>query len=164
MPVNQEVIDLIKSSNNDEDLSDFLQGLNNSETKVFWEWFKENAAEYNVSQIVFDFKESKCIIGNCYDNAQVNALKFGLDYCEGVFLTGMSSSLILHGFNIKDGRVIDLTITENADEFLHQEQSLPDVYFGVVIPGNFIKAKSKEASFPKNNPLLVKYFKEVNSE
>lgn len=158
MPLSPATVAIIKSGNS-INLPQFLNYITNNEIKDFWNWFTNNAGQYSAVATSSLIKGAKYKAGNCFDNAQYNALKFGLDYCEGFYYLESEDSFVSHGFNILNGEVIDFTVIKNIKNGMYHEQKPPVLYYGVIIPVEFIKTNFNEENVPIDNPLLVNYFK-----
>ena len=87
--------------------------------------------------------------GECFRNAQTEALQNGSRYAEGFMM--VNGHHYLHAFNLIGGLVTDVTANSHPDTFRQDNGTLPDRYYGLEIPQDFIDA-------PGNSCLLRRYF------
>lgn len=163
MALSMEVMDKLAGSYRiyQGELQGFVGELTDSEEESFWEWFKQKAEQYEVSTSPIGQSNREAIPGNCYHNAQIKAVETGLEYCEGVYETDMGSNLFLHGFNLDGDKVVDFTVLHNLKKGEYHKAPPPTVYYGIVIPTDFVSQNYSEENSTDHNPILSQYFKQV---
>lgn len=133
---------------NDKTLDHILHDFNTSidhETLVipaaqlvdFWNWFKNTSEYYDVVQVDEQLIDAKFLAGRCYGNAQIASIETGLEYIEG--FAKSTDRFILHGFNLKEGAIIDVTVQNHIASFEKHFGGVPKVYVGVKIPLEIIQ-------------------------
>ena len=109
---------------------------------AYYKWILEEGKSFKGSEL----HEVRMQKKQCYYNSQALAISGeGFDYYDGWGITGLGIPME-HGFNVKDGGVVDATWNDGED------------YFGVKIPSDYI------AKFWLKNEvaekLLFHYFKD----
>jgi hypothetical protein len=163
MALSMEVMDKLTYSYTiyRSELQGFVGELTDSEEDKFWKWFKQEAEQYEVSTSHIGQSNKKAIPGNCYHNAQIKVIETGLEYCEGMYETDMGSNLLLHGFNLDGDKVVDFTVLHNLKKGKYHKAPRPTVYYGIVIPTEFVRQNYSEEHDTDHNPILSKYFKQA---
>ena len=90
-------------------------------------------------------------IGQCFSNAQNEAITNGLPYYEGFIL--INNHNYLHAFNSLNGQVHDVTALNQPAFFQDINDVMPTIYHGIYIPQDFIMAHD-----PGNGCLLRLFF------
>ena len=143
------------------ELQGFVGELTDSEEEKFWEWFKQEAEQYEISTSPIGQSNRKAIPSNCYHNAQIKAIETGLEYCEGMYEKNMGRNLLLHGFNLDGDKVVDFTVLHNLKKGKYHKAPPPTVYYGIAIPTDFVRQNYSEENSTNHNPILSHYFKQV---
>lgn len=119
------------------------------EADQFWDWFQNNAVAMPIDGAGGIQNHARYAAGECFRNAQTEALQNGSRYAEGFIVVNAHN--YSHAFNVIGGRVTDVTANSHLDTFRQANGMLPDQYYGVEIPQNFIDV-------PSNTCLLRRYF------
>lgn len=107
------------------------------EASLFWEWFHDNCIYFGeLFSNAPPFNTHEFIAGRCFGNAQTVTINNGLDYYEG--FVRRKGEYILHGFNLLDGGVLDVTALNNPEHFLGFDGEPTNHYIGVNIPFDLI--------------------------
>lgn len=114
----------------------------------YYKWISKTGALFTETEDAKKFKKSfyKRPKG-CYYNAQRMAFENKeLKYYEGWAVSGKIGIPLEHGFNVFDGKVVDISWSDGVE------------YFGVEIPVKFALKKMVETEFA--GTLLYSYFSE----
>ncbi len=98
----------------------------------FWGWFQNKAEQYDLVYVDEQLVNEKFLAGRCYGNAQIVSVENGYEYAEG--FAKATDRYILHGFNLRDNSVVDVTAQNHVDSFEQYLGGIPNVYVGVKIP------------------------------
>ncbi|WP_169316167.1 hypothetical protein [Mucilaginibacter paludis] len=118
------------------------------EADQFWDWFQNNAVAMQVDGAA-GIQNSLYVVGECFHNAQTEAVQNGSRYAEGFMV--VNGHNYLHAFNLIGGQAADVTVNSHPDTFRQDNGALPNQYYGLEIPQDFIGA-------PGNICLLRRYF------
>jgi len=127
----------------------------------FWTWFQENAEVFFVNP-AYNIHETdeNMHSGNCFGNSQSNSVRSHKDYAEGFVTAGYE--LIFHGFNINENnQVEDITVQNNLANFTDNYNNLPDEYYGIIIPQEYLNENLPEDigdNFFNKDALIFEYY------
>lgn len=152
----------------DEIIHNFYSGsdtqtlvLRQSEKSNFWKWFASNVRKFSVSNYPdLNFINDSNFAGGCFGNSQIIAFKSEKEYCEG--FAKVKGNFIFHGFNISNNEVEDYTVLNNKEIFYDMNGDLPNIYYGIKIPKEFIEQCNKmeiEENQLNINHLIDKFFR-----
>lgn len=119
------------------------------EADQFWDWFQNNVVAMAVNGAAVIQNNALYAAGECFHNAQTEAEQNGSRYAEGFMV--VNGRHYLHAFNLIGGQAADVTVNSHRDTFRQDNGTLPDQYYGLEIPQDFINA-------PGNTCLLRRYF------
>lgn len=131
----------------------------------FLDWFIEKGEffEYTHTVIPNNIKVTSSAPGNCFHNSQLVCLQNDeVPYFEGIMRGVKKKSIIHHGFNMLDKKVLDVTCINNNEGFIDELKDEAFYYFGVCIENKFIY------NFPDvfrlkyyNNYVILKYHEDT---
>ena len=97
----------------------------------FYKWVLKNGKSFNkINPKINKLENASNSQRQCYYNSQMLALSGKFEYYEGWYVTENINLPLEHGWNVLNGKVIDVTSHNrfNVDE-----------YFGIKIPINYIR-------------------------
>jgi hypothetical protein len=139
-----------------------LLGLSEEEMVLFWNWFRENAVNYEISDNLDKelIGKENVVAGRCFGNSQEIAIEENKNYCEGFMKS--KDGFIMHGYNIDKNLVEDYTVKSYVPEFTDINGNLPSEYYGIIIPNAFVEKLNgenlKNGKF-ENSCLIAQYFR-----
>ncbi|RKD16250.1 hypothetical protein BCY91_05085 [Pelobium manganitolerans] len=90
----------------------------------FWFWFQNKAEQYDLVYVDEKLVNEKFLAGRCYGNAQIVSVENDYEYAEG--FAKATDRYILHGFNLRDISVVDVTAQNHVDSFEQYLGGLPE--------------------------------------
>lgn len=131
----------------------------------FLNWFIENGKcfEFSHVEILEKIKVQNSTPGNCFHNSQLVSMQNEeIFYFEGIMRGVNKKSIIHHGFNVLNEKVLDVTHINNRENFLEELGDESYYYFGVEISNDYLK------KFPDmfrikyyDNPIILKYYQDT---
>lgn len=121
----------------------------------FYKWVLKNGKSFNGIQINSKvMAELKNASNNkqrqCFYNSQMLALNGKYEYYEGWYVTEGINLPLEHGWNVLNGKVVDVTKRFNVNE-----------YFGIKIPMNYVKKMLVKTGY--SDGFLGRYYDEVKN-
>lgn len=153
--------------------NDIIEYLPNCFIADFWDWFVRESVLFNGDKVEWEsmsFAERETTYGRCHYNSIMNSIDGEYELFSGLVAQknkGESIRIILHSFNVKDGRAFDFTYFFNKDEKAFTYNIFPFDYIGIKIPKivlNKIKEKylpeekSQNAFYLLDYPLVIPTF------
>lgn len=120
------------------------------EAENFWTWFQQNAIPMQSIVAAQAAVNEHYGPGECFHNAQTEALLHGIPYYEGFFVVNQHN--YLHAYNGINGQALDVTAINNRNIFRQANGEMPVRYYGIEIPHGFINGNCSNAC------LLRQYF------
>jgi len=132
----------------------------------FWLWFRDNSERIPLGSKEITIEDHELYkSGNCMGNSQNYAICQELDYYEGFVET--HNGLSLHGFTVSAGNVVDVTVLCNKSNFRDLNGNLPNNYYGIQIPLDFVKGNTPddiESNFINLPPLIYDYYLKTRNQ
>jgi hypothetical protein len=131
----------------------------------FLQWFISSGEifePFEGSTEIFEIIQSTA--SQCFHNSELFSLKNkDCVYYEGIMYGTVYKNVWHHGFNVKDGKAVDITYLLNPDDYeeLNDKKFL---YFGVKIPVDFIQRYPNLVGNKNVHlPLLYDYYKYIKN-
>lgn len=160
-----------------EEGGNFYSGISELDKQTFNQWIAGNLKELTTIDSYDSVLPSKEIINKitergyqhvhyqCHYSAKAATIfDENLKYYTGFIKRNHFYNFITHSFNFDNSQIVDFARIENPDDKITSAESgLPNVYYGIEIPREFVtKFKRETIEYKSMNPLLKEWFLENN--